>query len=135
MSPSDYFQDSGGVPEEPGRFVDVAADIPVVELIDGLELRPVVGRDLMVSYVNFAPHSVAPVHSHVEEQIICVLEGRLAVTVGDEERILGPGEVAVVPPFVPHGARSLDEPCFEIDVFHPPRQALLDASAPDDPSD
>jgi hypothetical protein len=35
----------------------------------------------------------------------------------------------VVPPFVPHGARTLAGTCFEVDVFGPPRQAMLDLIA------
>ena len=39
--------------------------------------------------------------------------------------MLRPGQVAVMPPFVPHAARTHDQPSVEIDVFSPPRQALL----------
>lgn len=130
----DYFEDSGGVPEEGARFIDVYKDLEALAFSEGLEFRPLVGRNVMLSFVSFEPNVEAPVHSHVEEQLICVISGKLAVTLGDEERTLGPGEVAVVPPYVPHGARSLDEPCWEVDVFQPPRQALLDLLSDDQAS-
>jgi quercetin dioxygenase-like cupin family protein len=47
-----------------------------------------------------------------------------------------PGDVAVIPPWVPHGARTLESSCFEVDMFTPPRRTLLehadtkDAEAP-----
>jgi quercetin dioxygenase-like cupin family protein len=42
-------------------------------------------------------------------------------------RTLRPGQVAVIPAHVPHAARTHDLPCYQVDVFHPPRQGLLDA--------
>ena len=37
-----------------------------------------------------------------------------------------PGDVAVIPPWVPHGARTLDSGCLELDVFTPPRTTLVE---------
>jgi hypothetical protein len=34
-----------------------------------------------------------------------------------------------VPPWVPHGARTLDTTCQEIDVFTPPRSTLVEYAA------
>jgi hypothetical protein len=36
------------------------------------------------------------------------------------------GDVAVVPPWVPHGARKADTTGDEVDVFNPPRATLLE---------
>ena len=36
------------------------------------------------------------------------------------------GDVAVVPPWVPHGAKTRDNRCDEVDVFNPPRKTLLE---------
>jgi hypothetical protein len=33
----------------------------------------------------------------------------------------------VIPPNVPHAARTYDSTRFEVDVFHPPRQGVLGA--------
>ncbi len=41
--------------------------------------------------------------------------------------MMRPGTVVVIPPHVPHAARTLDASCFEIDVFCPPRKVLLQA--------
>jgi len=35
------------------------------------------------------------------------------------------GDVAVIPPWVPHGAKTHERACREIDVFSPPRATLL----------
>lgn len=116
----------GGAPAGEGRYVEVDRDVSAVEFVPGLTFRPVVGRGLMANFVRFQPNTVAPVHTHDEEQITIVLEGEFEFDLDGDVRVMRPGMAAVVPPGVPHGARTHDTSCFEIDVFHPPRQALLD---------
>jgi quercetin dioxygenase-like cupin family protein len=120
-----YFAQAEGTPEAPGRFVTVEADTPKVEFVEGLTFNPVVGDGVMANFVRFEPHTEAPRHMHAEEQMTIVIEGELEFEFDDEKRILRPGEMAVIPPFVPHAARTHDQPSLEIDVFCPPRQALL----------
>jgi quercetin dioxygenase-like cupin family protein len=50
----------------------------------------------------------------------------MELEIGGEHVRLDAGQVAHIPSWVPHSARSLDHPVREIDVFSPPRQALLD---------
>ncbi|MGH7608362.1 MAG: cupin domain-containing protein [Candidatus Dormibacteria bacterium] len=113
-------------PTARGRFIDLAQDVAPVEFVPGLEFRPALGQATMLNSVHFAPHTVAPLHAHAEEQITLVVEGELDFELDGERRLLKPGMVAVVPANVPHGARTGELPCQEYDVFNPPRQALLD---------
>jgi unsaturated pyranuronate lyase len=122
-----YFDQGGGTPTESHRVVDVEVDLPQVEMSAGLVFRPLVGQNILLSFVRFEPHTEAPLHAHEEEQALIVLEGTLEVEVGGEVVRLGAGQVAHIPAWVPHAARSLDEPVRELDVFSPPRQALLQA--------
>ena len=125
---SQYFQfDPDAVAEQPGRYVHLEDEVEPVQFSPGLVFRPVLGKDLMVSFVRYEPHTEAPRHAHSEEQILFVLEGELEVELGDMTRTLRPGQVAVIPAHVPHAARTHDLPCYQVDVFHPPRQGLLDA--------
>lgn len=110
----------------PGAYVEVDNDIPAVEFVPGLVFRPVVGDKLMANFVRFSPGTVAPVHTHEEEQITVVIEGEFEFDLAGDARVMRPGMAAVVPPGVPHGARTHDTTCFEIDIFHPPRRALLE---------
>jgi quercetin dioxygenase-like cupin family protein len=122
-----YFQiDPEAVAQGPGRFLDSEVDVEPVEIAPGLVFRPLIGQQLMVNFVRYEPHTEAPRHAHSEEQILFVLEGELEVELGEERRTLRPGQAALIPPFVPHGARTHDGGCLQVDVFHPPRQALLD---------
>jgi quercetin dioxygenase-like cupin family protein len=114
-----------GSPSADGRFVVVESVHPV-ELVPGLEFRPVLGEHTMVNFVHFAPRTEAPRHVHEEEQIVIVLEGELDFELDGEVRTIRPGDVVVIPPWVPHGARTQDESCLEVDVFNPPRRTLLE---------
>ena len=109
-----------------GTFVRWA-EIEAIEMVRGLFFQPVLGENLMVNFVRFEPHTEAPLHWHDEEQISFVLEGEFEFEVAGEKRILRRGEAVVIPPNVPHAARTYETSCFEVDVFHPPRVALLES--------
>jgi quercetin dioxygenase-like cupin family protein len=102
-------------------------ELEPIEMVQGLRFQPVVGERVMANFVHFEPHTEAPVHWHEEEQISFVIEGELEFEVAGETRVLRRGEAIVIPPNVPHGARTHDGRCFEVDVFHPPRQGVVDA--------
>jgi len=124
---SHFSLEGGGTPTAPGRFVKVA-DVAGVEFLPGLNFQPVLGENMLANFVTFEPHTEAPMHVHVEEQIVIVVEGEFDFTIGEETRTLRPGDVAVVPPWVPHGAVTGAGGCKEIDMFNPPRATLLDAA-------
>jgi quercetin dioxygenase-like cupin family protein len=109
-----------------GMFVTWDAVDPI-EILSGLRFQPVLGDQLMVNFVHFEPHTEAPEHWHEEEQISFVLHGEFEFEVAGEKRTVRRGEAVVIPPNVPHAARTFDKPCLEVDVFHPPRKGLLDA--------
>jgi unsaturated pyranuronate lyase len=122
-----YFRlDPDAIATEPGRFVDTELEVEPVEFLPGLVFRSLIGQDVMVNFVRYQPHTEAPRHAHGEEQILFVLEGELEVELGEQKRTLRPGQAALIPPNVPHAARTHDGTCLQIDVFHPPRQAFLD---------
>lgn len=122
----DYFAyDRSAAPAGQGRYLHRERDVPSIEVTPGLTFRPIVGQGVMVNFVHFEPHTAAPIHAHQEEQITCVLEGEFEFELGGEKRMVRAGDVVVVPPHVPHGARTLDSECFEIDVFSPPRKGVL----------
>jgi quercetin dioxygenase-like cupin family protein len=114
-----------GTPAAPGRYVDVAS-IDSVELVPGLLFRPVLGERTMLNFVSFEPNTEAPMHVHEEEQIVLVLEGEFEFEIDGDVRTMHVGDVAVVPSWVPHGARTHGTPCREVDVFNPPRRSLLE---------
>src|SRR3954465_13262478 len=106
---------AGGTPPPPGRLVGVS-QIPSVEFVPGLGFQPVLGERTMVDFVSFEPNTEAPTHVHEEEQIVIVLGGGCEFESDGDKRTMRRGDVAVIPPWVPHGARTHDTTCREVDV-------------------
>lgn len=113
-------------PDDPPRWIDVEREVLGLSVEPGLILRPVFGRNLTMSFVAMEPHSVAPVHSHPQEQIGTMIEGSYLFELAGQKRWVHKGEVYVVPPNIPHGAVTGDEPCLALDVFSPPREAFAE---------
>jgi quercetin dioxygenase-like cupin family protein len=105
-------------------YLNLERDVPSFPVEPGVVVRPVLGSRMNLSFIYFAPHSVAPVHQHREEQIGTVLEGSLEFELAGETRLLRRGDVYVIPPDVPHGAVTGEERCVTLDVFSPPREGL-----------
>lgn len=107
------------------RFAEMAAETPK----PGIARRRVIGDKAMAAEIRLAKGAAAPMHSHPEEQIAVVLEGRLRFTLADgeggAERVVevGPGEAVVLPGGVPHAAEALED-ARVIDVFAPPPEKM-----------
>ena len=99
-----------------------ADSITKTELSPGVRNGTVWGDRIMLSFVDFEPHSVVEEHSHQHEQMGTVLEGVLELTIGGKLHTLEVGDAYLVPPNVRHGARSGPGPCRVLDVFSPPRE-------------
>lgn len=79
-------------------------DVPLETVLPGITRAIVHGaRQSLVRY-RYEPGAVFPEHSHPQEQVTAVLSGRIAFEISGERRVLGPGDVAVIPGGVPHGA-------------------------------
>lgn len=92
----------------------------------GIDSTPIIGHGVALSYVQLQPNAEAKMHAHVEEQIAFVLEGEMEFEIGGERRLLRPGMGVTIPAWVPHAARTFESHCTEIDIFQPPRQALIE---------
>lgn len=125
IDPQHFSTENAGTPTDKGRFVDVTK-IAVVAMLPGLTFQPVLGVDVLANFVSFEPHTEAPLHSHVEEQLVLVVEGDLEFTIDGATRVMRAGDVAVIPSWVPHSARTHELPCREIDIFNPPRATLIE---------
>jgi quercetin dioxygenase-like cupin family protein len=102
-------------------------DLPREELNPLIGRRLITGTDLMIAHVYLAKGAVVPKHSHHNEQVTYILEGRLHFWFGDEEDEeieVGPGEVLTIPPHLPHRAEALED-TLDVDVFTPPRADWL----------
>jgi mannose-6-phosphate isomerase-like protein (cupin superfamily) len=67
-------------------------------------------------------------HHHLQEEVWNVVEGEFLLTINGEERTVGPGGSAVIPPDTPHSARVISA-CRALVVDHPVRQQLPGGTA------
>jgi quercetin dioxygenase-like cupin family protein len=81
----------------------------------------------MIAHVHLAKGAIVPEHSHHNEQLTYILEGKLRFTIDGETIDVGAGEVLTIPPHVPHRAEALED-TLDVDVFTPPREDWLDGS-------
>lgn len=106
--------------EQLPQFVQID-QLPINMVSPGVGLKPVFGSNLMLSFVYMKPHSEATLHAHPEEQIGLVLEGEYEFELNGVRKMIGKGDVYIVPPNVPHGAYTYEKACVALDIFAPPR--------------
>ncbi len=95
-------------------------------IFPGVDITTAAGQHIMLSLVEFKPEAVVEAHSHPHEQAGMVLEGRAHFFVGDEDRVLGPGDMYIIPGDVTHRVVALDEVVKALDIFHPVRDEYID---------
>ncbi|MDR7420207.1 MAG: cupin domain-containing protein [Armatimonadota bacterium] len=95
--------------------------VPLDESRPGLPLRKLKGHAMTAMLVTLYPGIAVTPQQHPEEQLIHMLRGRLRLRVADEARELGPSDVALIPPQVPHAGEALgEEPATYLEVLARP---------------
>lgn len=83
-----------------------------------------VGSNMMNMQVHFDAGTPGPRHSHPHEQITYIVQGRLRITINDEETVLNPGDSIVVPGGAPHSVFA-EEEVLAIETFTPLRDEFI----------
>jgi len=90
------------------------------------KIKAITGEKLQLIHAEFEPTGEYEMHSHPHEQFGIMVQGRMRLVVGDQEKLVGPGDIWHAPPNVVHGGKLVgDEPVVFIDVFHPIREEVL----------
>ena len=96
--------------------------IPWTPVRAGVERKAFSSERATVTLHKLMPGHKPQPHSHPHEQIAYIVSGTIKFFVGDEEHVLGPGSLLVVPPNVEHWGEVIgDEPVLNLDVFTPRR--------------
>ena len=78
-------------------------------IFEGVGLHGIAGDQVFLGRVTYAPGTTVRRHSHEHtEQVMLVLQGSLVMTIGDESRELGAGDVCVVNRGIEHELHSAD---------------------------
>ena len=89
---------------------------------DGVERKAFSGAGATLALHRLMPGHEPRPHQHPHEQIVYILGGQIRFHVGDEQTLLGPGGLLVVPPNTMHWGEVVgDEPVLNLDVFTPQR--------------
>lgn len=101
-------------------FIKIS-DIKPKEIVPGFNGRFIHSANTTVAYWDMKEGASIPIHQHVHEMIVNVIEGRLQLTIGNDTKVLEAGMAGIIPTNVPHTAKALT-PCKVIDVFFPVRE-------------
>src|SRR5437899_12487199 len=98
---------------------------PAIEIRPGITRRTVAhGKTMYQMLATLAPGSRMPEHSHEQEQIVHILEGRMRLIVDGVPHELSTGDSFYLATNVPHGVETL-LPSRLLDTFSPPRDDYL----------
>jgi len=96
-------------------------EIPSCNLIEGYDAQFIHTAKATYSHVKAKAGAVLPKHSHPQEQVSYILDGKFELTVNDIPYELEPGQVFVIPSNALHSGRAITD-CFILDVFTPVRE-------------
>jgi len=91
------------------------------------QIKQASGEFMKAGIVTKPEGSGPPLHMHPnEEQWTLILEGQLHYVLGDEEKIVGPGDLIHIPRFTNHRSRSIGGPATFFTVKSPTGNGHLD---------
>jgi len=97
------------------------ADAPVTPIIEGFRAKILHSERMTFVRWEIDAGAALPEHSHPHEQVAHVFRGRFELTIDGENRVVGAGESAVIPPNAVHSGRALTD-CEIMDAFCPVRE-------------
>ena len=101
------------------------ADMPSEQITPFIGRRFITADRVTVARFELKANGVVPRHAHDQEQLTCVLSGRLKFLMNGHEMVVGPGEVLQIPSWAEHEVQVLED-AVVIDVFSPIRQDWID---------
>ena len=67
------------------------------------------GEKIMMGCFFYPAGGDVKPHSHPNEQIVSMVTGKAKIRIGDEERIVGPGDVYMIPANTEHVSETLED--------------------------
>jgi quercetin dioxygenase-like cupin family protein len=95
--------------------------IPVEQLREGIARQVIHTGRMTVARILLGQGAVVPGHSHPNEQVTVLEQGRLRFTIAGVEQIVVAGQVMRIPPDAPHEVEALEQ-SRALDLFVPARE-------------
>ena len=90
------------------KWTDFEADLITPEYSTGRG-PTIKGEKTEISLMTYPAGTSAKPHAHPNEQFQIVLKGKARYRIGKEDKVLGPGEVALMPSDVEHEIEVLED--------------------------
>ena len=97
------------------------SNIPSKEIMPGYHGKLVHSENMSIAFWEVEKDAEVPEHSHMNEQIMHVIEGTFEFTLDGVTDVYIPGDSVIIAPNVPHSGKALT-PCELMDVFSPTRE-------------
>ncbi|MDT7827959.1 cupin domain-containing protein [Pricia sp. S334] len=95
--------------------------IPSKEIMPGYHGRLVHTENMSLAFWEVDEGAEVPEHSHMNEQVMHVIEGRFEFTLNGDTQVYHPGDIVIIAPYKKHSGRALT-PCKLMDAFSPVRE-------------
>lgn len=69
----------------------------------------IIGETMEVGLFSYPAGTQAKPHAHPNEQCMVILKGRAKLRIGTEEKVMGPGEAALMPANIEHQLQVLED--------------------------
>jgi len=97
------------------------ASIPSKEIMPGYHGKLVHTENMTLAYWTVEEGAEVPAHSHMNEQVMQIIEGQFEFTLNGVTKTYTPGMLVIIPAHATHGGKALT-PCKLLDVFSPTRE-------------
>ncbi len=94
---------------EPEMTVVTMGQVSAQTADDGRKVRRIPAATVGMIRVEWPAGTSTTPHNHANELVVYLLEGRMRAISGDQEFIVEPGQVVVVPAYVAHGYEALED--------------------------
>ena len=102
-------------------------ELPMEAVTEMISRKVITGEKVMAGQIWLKKGCVVPQHKHEAEQHSMVFSGALKFIISGQSIVVGPGQMLVIPSWVPHEAVAV-EATYEMDVFSPIRFDWLERS-------
>jgi quercetin dioxygenase-like cupin family protein len=96
-------------------------DLNEKEAVPGYKAKIIHTDNMTIAYLTVESGATSPEHSHPNEQVTTVTEGKFELTIEGEPVILEPGLIVIIPPNIVHSGKAITNCCL-VDTFYPIRE-------------